>query len=46
MDSSTNSFKNSATENKKVYYHVTCKNPNCKSKGKHYNSDKIEEKLR
>lgn len=44
--SSTNSFKNSATENKKVYYHVTCKNPNCKSKGKHYNSDKIEEKLR
>ena len=27
-------------------FHVTCKNPNCKSNGKHYNSDKIEEKLR
>ena len=30
---------------KKVYYHLTCKNPNCKSKGIHYSSDKIEQKL-
>ena len=29
----------------KVYYHVTCKKTNCKSKGFHYNCDKIEEKL-
>ncbi len=43
--SSTNSFKNSGKPNQKVYYHVTCNNPNCKSKGFHYNSDKIEEKL-
>ncbi len=43
--SSTNSFKNSGKLNQKVYYHVTCKNPNCKSKGFHYNCDKIEEKL-
>ncbi len=44
--SSTNSYKYSKTENERIYYHVTCKNLNCKSKGKHYNSDKIEEKLR
>lgn len=43
--SSTNSFKNSGKPNQKVYYHVTCNNPNCKSKGFHYNSNKIEEKL-
>ncbi len=43
--SSTNSFKNSGKPNQKVYYHVTCNNPNCKSKGFHYNSDKIEGKL-
>lgn len=43
--SSTNSFKNSGTVKEKVYYHLTCKNPNCKSKGVHYNSDKIENKL-
>ena len=43
--SSTNSFKNSGTPKQKVYYHVTCKNPNCKSKGFHYNCDKIEENL-
>lgn len=43
--SSTNSFKNSGIAKQKVYYHVTCKNPNCKSKGFHYNCDKIEEKL-
>ena len=27
------------------YYHATCKNPNCKNKGLHYSSDKIEKKL-
>ncbi len=43
--SSTNSYKNSGTEKEKIYYHVTCKNPNCKLQGLHYNSDKIEEKL-
>ena len=43
--SSTNSYKNSGKPNEKVYYHVTCKNPNCKSKGIHYSCDKIEEKL-
>ncbi len=43
--SSTNSFKNSGKFNQKVYYHVTCNNSNCKSKGFHYNCDKIEEKL-
>ena len=39
------SFKYSGTPKEKVYYHLTCKNPNCKSKGTHYSSDKIEEKL-
>jgi site-specific DNA recombinase len=43
--SSTNSFKNSGTSKEKIYYHLTCKNPNCKSKGLHYSSDKIEKKL-
>ena len=43
--SSTNSFKNSGTPKQKNYYHVTCKNSDCKSKGLHYNCDKIEEKL-
>lgn len=43
--SSTNSFKNSGTPKEKIYYHLTCKNPNCKSKGLHYNCDKIEKKL-
>ena len=43
--SSTNSFKYSGTDKEKVYYHLTCKNSNCKSKGIHYSSDKIEEKL-
>ena len=42
---STNSYKNSSKPNEKVYYHITCKNPNCKSKGIHYSCDKIEEKL-
>ncbi len=43
--SSTNSFKYSGTPKEKVYYHLTCKNINCKSKGIHYSSDKIEQKL-
>ena len=43
--SSTNSFKYSGTPKEKVYYHLTCKNPNCKLKGIHYSSDKIEKKL-
>ena len=43
--SSTNSFKYSGTSKEKVYYHLTCKNLNCKSKGIHYSSDKIEQKL-
>lgn len=43
--SSTNSFKYSGTSKEKVYYHLTCKNSNCKSKGLHYSSDKIEQKL-
>ncbi len=43
MLSSTNSFKYSGTPKEKVYYHLTCKNPNCKSKGLHYSSDKIEQ---
>ena len=43
--SSTNSFKYSGTPKEKVYYHLTCKNPNCKLKGIHYSSDKIEQKL-
>ena len=43
--SSTNSFKYSGTPKEKVYYHLSCKNPNCKSKGIHYSSDKIEQKL-
>ena len=29
--SSTNSFKYSGTPKEKVYYHLTCKNPNCSS---------------
>jgi len=43
--SSTLSYKHSGTPNKKEYYHLTCKNSNCKSKGLHYSSDKIEAKL-
>jgi len=43
--SSTNSFNYSGTPKEKVYHHLTCKNPNCKSKGLHYSSDKIENKL-
>ena len=43
--SSTLSYKNSGKPNKRKYYHLTCKNHNCKSKGLHYSSDKIEKKL-
>ena len=43
--SSTISYKYSGTSNKKEYYHLTCKNVNCKAKGLHYSSDKIEKKL-
>jgi len=43
--SSTLSYKHSGTPKQKDYYHLTCKNPNCKSKGLHYNTDKIEKKL-
>lgn len=43
--SSTISYKHSGTPKQKDYYHVTCKNKSCKSKGVHYNADKIEEKL-
>ncbi len=43
--SSTNSFKNSGTPKEKIYYHLTCKNSNCKNKGLHYSSDKIEKRL-
>ena len=42
---STMSYKHSGKPNQITYYHLTCKNSNCKSKGKHYNEDKIEEKL-
>ena len=43
--SSTISYKRDKNNNRIEYYHVTCKNPNCKSKGLHYSSDKIEKKL-
>ena len=43
--SSTISYKKDKNTNRIEYYHVTCKNPNCKNKGLHYSSDKIEKKL-
>ena len=43
--SSTISYKHSGKPNQVTYYHLTCKNINCKSRGKHYNADKIKEKL-
>ena len=43
--SSTISYKKDKNNNRIEYYHVTCKNPNCKNKGLHYSSDKIEKKL-
>lgn len=44
--SSTLSYKYDRHRNKHEYYPVTCKNPNCKLKGLHYSSDKIEGKLK
>ena len=43
--SSTITYKHSGKPNKREYYHLTCKNSSCKSKGLHYNSNKIEKKL-
>ena len=43
--SSSITYKNNGKPNKKEYYFVTCKNPNCKSKNAQYNCDKIEQKL-
>jgi len=43
--SSTLSYKNSGTPKQKDYYFLTCKNQACKSKGLHYNCEKIEQKL-
>ena len=42
--SSSLSYKHTKTT-RKAYYHLTCKNINCKAKGYHYSSDKIEQKL-
>ena len=39
------SFKKYKNETK-IYYHLRCKNTNCKGQGYHYNSDKIEDKLK
>ena len=38
-------YKHSGKKKQKEYYHLTCKNPNCKNHGLHYNSNKIEQKL-
>jgi predicted nucleic acid-binding Zn-ribbon protein len=43
--SSTLSYKHSGTPKQKNYYFLTCKNSSCKSKGLHYNCDRIEQKL-
>lgn len=43
--SASESFKKNK-DGIKVYYHLRCKNTNCKGYGYHYNSDKIEEKLK
>ena len=39
------SFKKYKNETK-IYYHLRCKNTDCKGYGYHYNSDKIEDKLK
>ena len=44
--SSTLSYKYDKYREKHEYYHVMCKNINCKLKGLHYSSDKIENKLK
>lgn len=43
--SASESFKKNK-DGIKVYYHLRCKNTSCKGYGFHYNSDKIEEKLK
>ena len=43
--SSTISYKYDKNRNRIEYYHLTCKNNNCKNKGLHYSSDKIEKAL-
>ena len=43
--SSSIAYKNSNTNHKKEYYYLTCKNNNCKGKGYHYSSDKLEQSL-
>ena len=43
--STSESFKKNKNEIK-VYYHLRCKNSNYKGYGYHYNSDKIEDKLK
>ena len=43
--SSTESFKY-PNGNQKVYYHLRCKNHNCSGFGLHYNTEKIETKLK
>ena len=43
--SSSESFKY-PNGKQKVYYHLRCKNTSCKGYGYHYNSDKIEDKLK
>ena len=43
--SSSESFKY-PNGKQKVYYHLRCKNTNCKGYGYHYNTEKIEEKLK
>lgn len=43
--SASESFKKNK-DGIKIYYHLRCKNTSCKGYGYHYNSDKIEEKLK
>lgn len=43
--SSSQSFKY-PNGKQKVYYHLRCKNTNCKGYGYHYNTEKIESKLK
>ena len=43
--SASESYKKKVNETV-LYYHLRCKNPNCKGYNYHYNSDKIEDKLK
>ena len=43
--SSSESFKY-PNGNQKVYYHLRCKNHNCSGFGLHYNTEKIETKIK